>query len=85
MYDGFYIQQFKKHYSEMVQEQFHLSAETYQLNQNERILTYLLFMFSIFSLFTILKMTAFWNIVPRSLVEVDHFRRTYYLHHHGDK
>jgi hypothetical protein len=31
-------------------------------------------------------MTAFWNIVPRSLVEVDrHFRDAYYFHHQGNE
>jgi hypothetical protein len=32
------------------------------------------------------KMTAFWDVVPRSLVEVDrHFRGVYCLHHQDDE
>jgi hypothetical protein len=32
-----------------------------------------------------MKMTAFWDIAPCSLVEVDrHFRGAYCLHHQGD-
>jgi hypothetical protein len=33
-----------------------------------------------------MKMTAFWDIVPCSVVGVDrHFRGAYFLHHQGDK
>jgi hypothetical protein len=44
------------------------------------------FLFVIFFLSCSLKMTAFQDIAPCSLVEIDHiFRGTYWLHHQGDQ